>query len=267
VSIATTPELQALQASLLDYSKRAGCLAAVRASEKGQATADPGVFEIVDPADVAGSVQAAAAAAEQLAASLVPGPVMPTLLAALILQSSQSVSASQTVPASQPPPVPAAVALDVGTLIATAQPDGTLRVSGETGPVLGASATTTLILAAVHREGGARDRAIWFTVDPNTPGITVTSLAPLDFSRSLARVRLDDVPVRPLDGVSTRRVRDLAATLFAAEAAGVAAWCSATATQYAKTRKQFGRLIGEFQAVKHLCAFMHCRAERAAALA
>jgi 3-oxochol-4-en-24-oyl-CoA dehydrogenase len=267
VSIATTPELQALQASLLDYSKRAGCLAAVRASEQGQATADPGVFEIVDPADVAGSVQAAAAAAEQLAASLVPGPVMPTLLAALILQSSQSVSASQTVPASQPPPVPAAVALDVGTLIATAQPDGTLRVSGETGPVLGASATTTLILAAVHREGGARDRAIWFTVDPNTPGITVTSLAPLDFSRSLARVRLDDVPVRPLDGVSTRQVRDLAATLFAAEAAGVAAWCSATATQYAKTRKQFGRLIGEFQAVKHLCAFMHCRAERAAALA
>ena len=68
-------------------------------------------------------------------------------------------------------------------------------------------------------------------------------------------------------GLSTDRVRDLAATLFAAEAAGVAAWCSETAAGYAGIRRQFGRPIGSFQAVKHLCATMACRAERAAVLA
>ena len=99
------------------------------------------------------------------------------------------------------------------------------------------------------------------------PGVTVTKLPPVDLSRDLATVRLDGVlPDQPLD-LTTERVRDLAATLFAAEAAGVAAWCSGTASGYAGIRRQFGRPIGSFQAVKHLCATMACRAERAAALA
>ncbi len=234
-----SPELQALRASLLNWSERTDVISTVRAMDQGPASPDLSVFEIIGPSDVAElGVSGVAAAVEQLATSMVPGPVMPTLLAALLGVRERT----------------AAVGLDPGTLTISAG----RHVSGETGPVLGANADTTLVL-------GAADT--WFLLDPATPGVTVTQRRQLDFSRDLADVRLDDVAVEPIEGLTTARVRDLAAVLFAAEAAGVAAWCVTTATEYAKTRKQFGRLIGEFQAVRHICAMMHCRAERAAALA
>ena len=51
--------------------------------------------------------------------------------------------------------------------------------------------------------------------------------------------------------------------MLAAEAAGVTRWSLDTAVAYAKVREQFGKPIGSFQAVKHLCAEMLCRAEQA----
>jgi 3-oxochol-4-en-24-oyl-CoA dehydrogenase len=246
MSVAATPELQALQASLLDWSKRTDSVATVRAMEHGQASQDLSVLEIIGPDELIGAdvpVSTAAAACEQLAAALVPGPVMPTLLAALL----------------NVPTASAAVAFQTSAGLAlTREPGGALKVSGETGPVLCADSASTLIL-------GTDDA--WFRLDPAQPGVTVTPLSALDFSRGLASVRLDDATAEVIDGLTTQKVRDMAATLFAAEAAGVAAWCSATATAYAKTRRQFGKLIGEFQAVRHLCAWMRCRTERAGALA
>ncbi len=162
----------------------------------------------------------------------------------------------------------ACVALALGTLTGTRQADGGLRVTGETGPLLW-SAGHLLALATTDDADGAAGDA-WFLLDQTQPGVTAERLAPLDFSRELAAVRLADVAIPPenlLPGLRTDSVRALAATLYAAEAAGLAAWCSGTAADYAGTRRQFGRLIGEFQAVKHLCATMACRAERAAALA
>jgi alkylation response protein AidB-like acyl-CoA dehydrogenase len=246
MSVAATPELQALQASLLDWSKRTDSVATVRAMEQGQTSSDLSVLEIIGPDELIGAdgpVSTAAAACEQLAAVLVPGPVMPTLLAALL----------------KVPTASAAVAFESSAGLAlTREPGGGLTVSGETGPVLCADGASTLIL-------GTDD--VWFRLDPAQPGVTVTPLPALDFSRGLASVRLDEATAEVIDGLSTQNVRDMAATLFAAEAAGVAAWCSTTATAYAKTRRQFGKLIGEFQAVRHLCAWMHCRTERAGALA
>jgi len=258
VSIAMTPEQQALQASLRDWAKRADPVAVVRGMEPdarpGPAAllgdlADLGVFTV--PQD--GTVTDLAAALEQLAFALTPGPVLPAVLAARLL--------------GRPDP-PACVALTPGTVTAVRRPDGTLEVAGETGPVLWAPGQ----LLASAADG------TWFLadVDPRTPGsrgspgIQVTRLTPLDFSRELATVRFDAAVIPAenlLPGLTTDKVRDLAATLFAAEAAGIAAWCGATAADYARTRRQFGRLIGEFQAVKHLCATLACRAERAAALA
>ncbi|QYJ04894.1 acyl-CoA dehydrogenase family protein [Nocardioides panacisoli] len=61
--------------------------------------------------------------------------------------------------------------------------------------------------------------------------------------------------------------RRTAITLAAAEASGVARWCLETAVAHAKVREQFGRPIGSFQAVKHLCAQMLETAEAVTAAA
>ncbi len=102
------------------------------------------------------------------------------------------------------------------------------------------------------------------------PGLSLSPRPPVDFSRALAGIRLEDAVIdaeQIITGLGTSRVRDLAATLAAVEAAAVASWCCDTAAQYARTRHQFGRAIGCFQAVKHLCAEMLCRAELASAVA
>ena len=285
--IASTQEQQALQASLRDWAKRSAPLAVVRAMEPqggyGGTGSPPviggGLGGVVPPetilADLAdlgvfavpsdgGTVTDLAAALEQLAWALVPGPVLPTLLATLLLTR---LPPAQRVPellsALAQGRATASVALTPGTLTGTCPPDGTLRVTGEITPVLWAAG---YLLAPAVTAGGHT----WFLAVPGQEGVTVTGLTPVDFSRELAAARFDEVTVPPeqiLPALDTARVRDLAATLHAAEAAGVAAWCTATAADYARIRRQFGRPIGEFQAVKHLCATMACRAERSAVLA
>ena len=74
--------------------------------------------------------------------------------------------------------------------------------------------------------------------------------------RSTARVTCGSRWTRPSS-------RDLATVLLAAEAAGGAGWCLDTASSYAKVREQFGRPIGQFQAVKHRCADMLVGVEQA----
>ena len=288
--VAATEDQLALQASIRDWAGRAAPLEAVRGLEPGDGTeertsrreppgagerfwrelAGLGVFGIALPASAGGdggTVADLAAALEQLTLSLVPGPVLPTLLAGLVAAPLAAGPAGRALlPALAAGEQPAAVALDPGSLTAAVQDDGSLRVTGETGPVLGAGGGT-VVLAGAAVAGRAE---AWFWIPAGHPGVTVTGQAPADFSRPLAGVRLDGAVIGPglfLPGVTRDRVRDLAATLFAVEAAAVAGWCTATAAGYARTRQQFGRPIGAFQAVKHLCAGLLCRAERAAAVA
>src|SRR6185295_4967554 len=74
-------------------------------------------------------------------------------------------------------------------------------------------------------------------------------------------VTLSSAHAAPLD-MSYQRFADLAATVLAAEAAGLARWMLETATEYAKVREQFGKPIGSFQAVKHMCAEMLLRSQQ-----
>lgn len=86
-----------------------------------------------------------------------------------------------------------------------------------------------------------------------------------DLTRRVFRVRPSEGA--PVQGLDTAGVRALAATMLAAEAAGIADWCTATAAEHARTRHQFGGPIGQFQGVKHRCADMLVALEQAVAAA
>ncbi|EUA42990.1 acyl-CoA dehydrogenase, C-terminal domain protein [Mycobacterium xenopi 3993] len=93
----------------------------------------------------------------------------------------------------------------------------------------------------------------------------VKSIDPL---RPIAHVRANAVEVGDdalLSNLSMAAAHALISTLLSAEAIGVARWATDAASQYAKIREQFGRPIGQFQAVKHKCAEMIADTERATA--
>jgi len=106
-------------------------------------------------------------------------------------------------------------------------------------------------------------------------GITIEALPTLDRTRRFARVSFDcAVPAGAILGaagsaaVSIRRVLAIGAGLLASEQTGGAQFCLDSTVEYAKQRVQFGRLIGSFQAYKHMLADMmvQIEASRSAAL-
>jgi 3-oxochol-4-en-24-oyl-CoA dehydrogenase len=296
--IAITAEQLALQASIREWAKRAGTIEAVRsqeppdpgdraadgsartaataghdgaAAERWASLAELGVFGVGLPIASGGSGGTAAdlaAVLAELTGSLVPGPVLPTLLCGLLLRrcaAEQQPAPAAVLRAIAAGRISVAAALEPGTVSARTGLDGAVRLSGHGGPLLGGGSTTHLLIGAAAESGG-----LWCLVPAGDPGVRLHPLAPADFSRSLATVTLTGVVTSPADvlrGVTTDDVRDLTAALCAVEAAAVAGWCARTAAEYAAIRQQFGRPIGAFQAVKHLCATMACRAESAAVLA
>lgn len=232
--------------------------------------AEIGVFAIAVPEESGGAgagIADLAAALEETAYALVPGAVLPTCLAgALLGRETDSPVAADVLPGLAGGRISVAVAWDSAQLEAVEAADGSLTVSGEVNPVLGDAESSYLLLSARTSDSGEA----WFIVDTERAGVRLENRPATDFSRSLSRVVLHDVTI-PSDarmrGPAGDDVADLAVTLFAAEASGVAAWCLRTAVEHARTREQFGNVIGSFQAVKHLCSQMLCRVEQAGALA
>ncbi|MFD6363017.1 acyl-CoA dehydrogenase [Streptomyces roseolus] len=211
-----------------------------------------------------GGLDDLAVVVEETARALLPGPYLPSVLAAELLRR-----------AGAPGPLLAdlaegrrvgAVALGgPGTLTAVRTATGHL-LDGTALPVLGAAQADLLLLQAATADG-----AVWLAVDAHAsaePGPTVRPHASADPTRPTAEVTAAALPV-PADRVlalDTGLVHDLAAVLFAADACGTAARAVETAAEHACTREQFGRPIGKFQGVKHLCADMLVRLEQARAL-
>ncbi|HVM40105.1 MAG TPA: acyl-CoA dehydrogenase family protein [Acidimicrobiia bacterium] len=101
-----------------------------------------------------------------------------------------------------------------------------------------------------------------FAVETDASGMTITPQTSVDGTRKQATVELNGAPARllgtPGSAVETAVATAVDVTVVAlvVDAVGAASWCLDTALAYAKEREQFGRPIGSFQAVKHLCADM-----------
>jgi alkylation response protein AidB-like acyl-CoA dehydrogenase len=82
----------------------------------------------------------------------------------------------------------------------------------------------------------------------------VTPVDTLDQTRSQAVVEFGSAAAVLVAGVAADRAQDLFRVLLAVESAGAAAHCLDVTVAYLKTRTQFGRALGTFQALRHRCA-------------
>jgi alkylation response protein AidB-like acyl-CoA dehydrogenase len=134
----------------------------------------------------------------------------------------------------------------------------------------GHSADWLIVAARAPGSSGAAGLSL-FALPGDTAGVTRRLLPTMDQTRKQAEVVLDSVrlPVSALLGAEGRawpaisRTLDLAAIALAAEQVGGAQRCLDMTVAYAKDRKQFGRPIGSFQAIKHKCADMLLKVESA----
>jgi alkylation response protein AidB-like acyl-CoA dehydrogenase len=192
---------------------------------------ETGVFSITLPEADGGlelGVSEAALVFEELGRALVPGPLVATFLAAPWMDGAAT---GERIVGRFEPGTPVSMVehpADVDALF-TLAPDGVRRL----------------------------EPAAFTTIPVERPVDALTPLGIVD----------GEVPVGELiaDAAVAEAARLVGIVLTSALQLGLALRATELATEYAKEREQFGRVIGSFQAVKHLCADMLVRAEVARA--
>jgi alkylation response protein AidB-like acyl-CoA dehydrogenase len=217
--------------------------------------ADLGLLGLHIPEELGGSgftLSEALVVAERLGGAMAPGPFVPTVITSAVIAAAAPEDLRKRL-------LPG---LADGSLVGAAALGGDVShaggiASGDAGVVIGGALAGVLLVPS-------RDDVL--VIETARGGVTATVPNNLDPTRRAARVRLEAAHAAVLPGVRGL-LTDIARTVFAAEAAGIAAEVTGQASSYAKTRVQFGRPIATFQAVKHHCANMLVEAELAAAAA
>jgi alkylation response protein AidB-like acyl-CoA dehydrogenase len=132
------------------------------------------------------------------------------------------------------------------------------------GKALFVIAAAALLCIVADREGGLH------LVQTASPGVTHIPLQTIDVTRPLGDLQFNEVEAEPLNSgdasTALAKLRDAAWTMIAADTLGAGQRMIEKAVEYAKERQQFGRVIGSFQAVKHMCAEMAAEFEPCRAL-
>ena len=255
---ALTDEQRALQATVRDFIGDKFPLAAVRQvyddeqndgdpAELWKSVGEQGWLAVLIPEEYDGlglGLLDAAVLARCWGEGCVPGPFLPTLIAAEAIRLGGS-------PEQQKEWLPKVAAGEAKMTLAqggrVTQSGG--KITGEVGYVDYAHVADAIVVAA---DGGAL-----FLVDASDPTVTVTPLDTLDRSGRLTKVRLDGTVAQPLPSAVLPDVLDRGAVLTANDLAGIARVAFTRTVDYDKTREQFGKAVGSFQAIKHTLADLH----------
>lgn len=101
-----------------------------------------------------------------------------------------------------------------------------------------------------------------FAVDSRAPGLAIKPMPGMDLTRRQYSVKFKNTPGEKLaNAAGLPRARGIATAALVAEMVGGMQRTLDLSVEYAKTRKQFGKPIGTFQAVQHQCADMYLETE------
>ena len=271
MDFALTADQKMMQESLVRTLADASSLDRVRRfagdlTDKGadvwQALADFGLAGIVIPEEHGGlglTMLDAALASEALGAAVAPVPFMGVVLGPLaLLRGGTAEQQAEWLPKLASGAVMAAAAISEAVAGArdgagVTAADG--KLTGKALFVPGGMAAGLLIVA--DTAGGLH------LVPGDAAGLTRSLMPGLDETRRLAELTFDNTPAEPLSGGPEllAALRDAGWVLVAADSLGAAQVMLDKAVAYAKERRQFDRVIGSFQAVKHMCAEMAAELE------
>ncbi|MGW5112755.1 acyl-CoA dehydrogenase family protein [Nocardia sp. NPDC004123] len=213
-----------------------------------------------------GSARDAAVVLEELGRSVAPVPFLTSsVIAATVLLAGDSDLVGQLADGAVTVALLAPFTAASPDAVPSFRKDADGRVSGSVTSVAGVL-DADVLLAAVETTSGTEIHAV------PVAAATVMPVVSLDMTRPLADVVVDAAPghlVVPAEAgaAALRTALETGAALLASEQAGIAAWCLETTVGYLKMRRQFGRVVGGFQALKHRLADLFVEVEAAAASA
>ncbi len=235
-----------------------------------QGLVDLGVAGLIVPAEQGGSgleLLDLALAAEELGYAAAPGPFLSSSMSTIGLVEGNNAAVKQTW-------LPKIANGEAILTIAVGEADGEWsvdrlkatvsggRLSGEK-PFVPYASIADAILVAANDDSGT---GLWL-VERGAAGISTQALSVVDMTRRLETVRFDNTPaVKVGDHSASQRMLDAGCVLIAADAYGGSRRCLEMTVDYAKTREQFGQIIGAFQSVKHQLANLACELEPSLAL-
>lgn len=144
--------------------------------------------------------------------------------------------------------------------VTAAESGDTWALSGDTAYVIGGDTADVLLVAAATPAGPAL-----FEIAGDAAGVTRERTAAMDLTRPLSNVRFDgaEAVVIATDADVLEKIVTIASIALSAEQVGAMARMLELTVEYTKQRKQFGRAIGSFQALKHRMADLYVLVETA----
>ncbi|ORA85463.1 acyl-CoA dehydrogenase [Mycobacterium malmoense] len=208
----------------------------------------------------------AACVLEAAARALLPGPLLPTVTTGAIALLADPTPTAESLVRDLASGVPAAVVLpDGGDFRAHADGQRWL-ISGASDVTAGACSARVILVGAAAQDGDV----IWVLVDTEKPTATVESVSGTDLVTDVGILRLAEYCAAESDvltGIEPDRAHGIVVGFVASMTAGIAQWCVEAVTGHLRTREQFGKVIGTFQALQHNAAMLLVNSELATAAA